>query len=41
MYLEVGKQGLEAVVVLVWVWVCVESILGLVEVSFELGALFA
>jgi hypothetical protein len=39
MYLELGKLALEAEVVAL-VWVCVESILGRVELSFQLGALF-
>jgi hypothetical protein len=38
MYLELGKQDLEAVVVTVWV--CVDSILFRVELSFQLLALF-
>ena len=39
MYLVLGKQVLQAEVIAL-VWVCVESILGRVELSFHLDALF-
>jgi hypothetical protein len=39
MYLVLGKQVLEAEI-LALVWVCVESVLGRVELFFHLEALF-